>query len=253
MDFSERTVIVTGSASGIGQATAEAFSEQGANVVIADIDVDEAEKAAESLLGEGDAIAVETDVRDESQVKRMVTTAVDSFGSVDVLINNAGVSQTVEPTVDQSTSEWEDVVDIHLKGTYLCSKYAGPFLLEDDGGAIVNMSSTTAFGAFPFRTAYGPAKAAIRNLTKVLAVEWANKGLRVNAVAPSYTRTYLVDDLIEKGEIDEESIKRRTPMERLADPRDVADAITFLASKNARYITGVTLPVDGGWTAYGHF
>lgn len=253
MDFEDETVVVTGSARGIGRATAREFYDQGANIVIADVDEQDARETAEQFEGEGCVQSAGVDVSDRDEVRVLAEFVEDTFGGTDILVNNAGVSQTVEPTVDQSIDEWERVVDIHLKGTYLCSKVLAPQLLDSGNGRIVNLSSTTAFGAFPYRTAYGPAKSAISNLTKVLAVEWATEDVRVNAVAPSYVRTALVDDLIEKGKVDEQSIKKRTPMTRLADPSFVADAIAFLASERAQFITGIVLPVDGGWTAYGHF
>jgi NAD(P)-dependent dehydrogenase (short-subunit alcohol dehydrogenase family) len=252
MDFDNETVVVTGSAQGIGRATAQHFHDRGADVVIADIDETAAEQAASELFDDGSTLGVGVDVSNRNEVQALVDVVAEEFGGVDILVNNAGVSQTVEPTVDQSIDEWERVVDIHLKGTFVCSKLFAPQLL-DNGGRIVNVSSTTAFGAFPYRTAYGPAKAAIRNLTKVLAVEWATDDIRVNAVAPSYVRTDLVEDLIVKGKVDEKKIHDRTPMARLAEPSFVADAIGFLASDRAQFITGVVLPVDGGWTAYGHF
>jgi NAD(P)-dependent dehydrogenase (short-subunit alcohol dehydrogenase family) len=126
-------------------------------------------------------------------------------------------------------------------------------MLERGTGSIVNMSSVTGFDAFPYRTAYGPAKAAIKHLTKVFAVEWAREGIRVNAVAPGYVRTELVEGLIDDGNVDVDKIKARTPAGRMGVPEYVADAIQFLASDYAEYITGVTLPVDGGWTAYGYY
>lgn len=252
MDFENKTVVVTGSARGIGRATAQRFYDEGADVIIADVDETAAKRAASELSSDGDILSVGVDVSNRNEVQALVDIAAEEVGGVDILVNNAGVSQTVEPTVDQSIDEWERVIDIHLKGTFLCSKLFAPQLL-DGGGQIVNVSSTTAFGAFPYRTAYGPAKAAIRNLTKVLAVEWATDDVRVNAVAPSYVRTELVNNLIEKGKVDEAKIHERTPMSRLAEPSFVADAIGFLASNQAQFITGVVLPVDGGWTAYGHF
>jgi NAD(P)-dependent dehydrogenase (short-subunit alcohol dehydrogenase family) len=252
MEFEGETVVVTGAAQGIGRATAEHFHSRGANVVIADIDETEAKIVASELKDDRGVAAIGVDVSNRDQIQNLVDIVGRKFGGADILVNNAGISQSVEPTVNQSLDEWERVINIHLKGTFLCSKLFAPQLL-DDGGRIVNVSSTTAFGAFPYRTAYGPAKAAIANLTKVFAVEWATQDIRVNAVAPSYVRTGLVDDLISDGKIDESSIIQRTPMARLAEPSFVADAIGFLASDRAQYITGVIIPVDGGWTAYGYF
>jgi len=246
-----RTVVVTGAASGIGAETASAFAKQGDDVVIVDVDEQAARDTADTLPAEGGYV-VETDVSSDTDVRRLATDVEERFGGADVLVNNAGVAQTPEPLADQSVEEWDEVVDVHLKGTYLCSKYFLQRMVEQRSGAVVNVSSIAGLGGFPERTAYGPAKSAINNLTQVLAMEGASEEVRVNAVAPGYVKTPLVEEGIESGDFDEEPILDRTPVGRMATPAEVADAITFLASEQASYVTGVVLPVDGGWTADGY-
>jgi NAD(P)-dependent dehydrogenase (short-subunit alcohol dehydrogenase family) len=250
MAYDTQTVLVTGAGRGIGKATAEQFAEDGSDVVVLDIDGDAAEHAVDELPGTGHR-AVEADVTDQADVEAAIDLCRAEMDGLSVLVNNAGIAQEPKPTVEQDLSEWENIMDVHVKGMFLCSKFAAPLLLESEG-CIVNISSIAGLRAFPYRTAYSTAKSAISMLTKVLAVEWAQDNLRVNAVAPGYVRTEMVEDFIERGDFDYNEITGRTPMGRLANPSDIADAIGFLASDDAAYITGVTLPVDGGWDAYGH-
>lgn len=252
-EFSERAVIVTGAAAGVGRAIAEGFAGYGADVVVADIDLAAAEATAAALGGGGDHSATEVDVSDEPSVEAMVDEVLAAHGSVDILVNNAGVFQTAEPTVQQSVDEWQRVMDVHVRGTYLCSRAAAPSMLEQGRGAIVNISSNAGIAAFPYRTAYSPAKAAINMLTKVLAVEWAVEGIRVNVVAPSFVDKERSDERIEGGGFDPAPIERRTPTGRLVSPSSIAESVAFLASDRIPDVTGVVLPVDGGWTAYGYY
>lgn len=244
------TIVITGGASGIGAETARTFAAHDeVDIVIADTDTAGATAVADELTG----VAIETDVTDPDDIETVYSTTTDRFGGVDVVVNCAGIAQSATPTVAQDLAEWERVMDVHVKGTYLSSQHALRSMLEGDGGRIVNISSIAGLGAFPKRTAYSPAKAAIAMLTKTLAVEVA-PSVRVNAVAPGYVRTPMVTDILTDDERDLSAapLEDRTPMGRLADPADIADAIYFLTSEQARYITGVVLPVDGGWTAYGH-
>jgi len=250
MPDGDRTVVVTGGASGIGRATTEAFADRGERVIVADVDGDAAAETVAGLPG-GAGTVVETDVRDEDAVAALATEVESRFGGADVLVNSAGVVQPQTPIDTQPVEEWDQVVEVHLRGTYLACRYLLPGMIERGRGAVVNLSSVVGLAGFPYRTAYGPAKSGINNLTKVLAIEAARSDVRVNAVAPGYVRTAMVEAAIGSGDIDPEALHERTPLGRLADPTEVADAIEYLASDRAAYVTGVVLPVDGGWTAYG--
>lgn len=243
------TVIVTGGASGIGAETARTFAANDASVVVADLD----EAGAASVAADTGGMAIETDVTDPNAVQALFDQTRATYGGIDILVNCAGIAQAATPTIEQDLDEWERVMDIHVKGTFLASKAALTDMLDDAGGTIINISSIAGLGAFPRRTAYSPAKAAIAMLTKTLAIEVAPT-VRVNAVAPGYVRTPMVMDILDDDdrEITAGPLEDRTPMGRLADPADIAAAIQFLTSDQADYITGVVLPVDGGWTAYGH-
>jgi NAD(P)-dependent dehydrogenase (short-subunit alcohol dehydrogenase family) len=218
-------------------------------VVVADIDADELDAVAADLGAS--VVAVPTDVTDPAAVKAMVEVATDEHGPVDVLVNAAGIPDLKDPIHEQSIDDWQRIVDVHLRGTYLCSKAVLPSMQERESGAIVNLSSATSFGAFPSSTAYGPAKSAINNLTKVFAVEAAAEGVRVNAVAPGFVHTPMVDPLFEDGKLDDSAILDRIPANRMAAPGEIADAISLLTDDRAGYVTGTVLPVDGGWNAYG--
>lgn len=246
---SGETALVTGAANGIGLAAATLLAARGARVAIADLDLAAAERAARSL-GPGH-LAVRADVSSEEDVRRMVGEVLEAFGAVDVLVNNAGIPDRTIPTVDQDLAHWHRLLGVHLDGTYLVSKAVAPSMIARGRGAVVNLCSIAGLLGIPVRTAYSVAKAGIAMLTRVLACEWARHGVRVNAVAPGYVRTGLVDSLVRAGTVDAGKIEHRTPMGRMASPEEIAAVIAFLASREASYVTGVVLPVDGGYTAFG--
>jgi NAD(P)-dependent dehydrogenase (short-subunit alcohol dehydrogenase family) len=207
--------------------------------------------AAAADFGAG-VTGVTADVTDPAEIEAMVALAVEETGPIDVLVNAAGVPDLKDPLESQSVDDWQQIVDVHLRGTYLCSKAVLEGMCERGSGNVVNLSSVTSFGAFPSSTAYGPAKSAVNNLTKVLAVEVAADGVRVNAVAPGFVHTPMVDPFVADGTLDADAITRRIPADRMADPGEIADAISLLTDDRAEYITGIVLPVDGGWSAYGY-
>ncbi len=244
--------IVTGAGSGIGKATALTCAREGADVVVFDLNREAAEAAVREIRGVGRrGLAVQGDVTEEADIDRLAEASMREFGRIDLLVNNAGIADQIVPTLEQSVQVWERVMDIHLKGMYLCCRRVGQEMVRQLEGRIVSISSIAGFVGFPMRTAYGPAKAGIAQLTRVLAVEWAKYNIRVNAIAPGYVRTPLVEAVLEEGKVEEKRLAERTPLGRLARPEEIAAAALFLLSDESSYITGVTLPVDGGWLAYG--
>jgi len=251
-----RTVIVTGGSSGIGRGIAFRFAQEGARVVNADVRRDPAvgkyhgpddERPTDQYVEEaldGAATYVETDVSDPDAVEAMVEETVDTYGGIDVLVNNAGV-YTPEGTESVSIEEWRRMIGVDLEGVFFCSKFSIPYLKEADGH-IVNVGSVHSQegGGGP---AYASAKAAVVNLTRDLAVELGEAGVHVNAVCPGYIKTPIQDY---NSEEDIEAVREHTLTPWLGEPEDVGDAAVFLASEEARFITGAALYVDGGWTAY---
>jgi len=197
-------------------------------------------------------MAVGGDVSKEAAVAEMVARVEETMGGIDILVNNAGMADSFVPTIDQPLSHWQRLIDVHLTGTYLVSKTVAPGMIRRGrGGAILNLNSIAGVVGLPVRTAYSAAKAGIGMLTRVLGCEWGPHGIRVNAVAPGYMMTPLTEKLIAEGKVDVKRIRRRTPMGALGTADDVAQAMLFLASDRAKFITGVTLPVDGGYMAWG--
>lgn len=243
-----KCALVTGAASGIGHATAAMLVRQGARVVLADLN---AGAVAEACTALGGLASVSGDISDDAACRRIVEDSLGHLGRIDILINAAGIADERAPAESLDIDAWQRVIDVDLRGTFLISRAAGTAMLTQGTGAIVNISSICGYGAFPGRSAYGAAKAAVNHLTQTLACEWGPRGVRVNAIAPGYTRTPLVADLVARKVFDPAAIIARTPLGRMAEPEEMAQAALFLASDQASYITGTVLMVDGGWTAFG--
>lgn len=245
-----KVAVVTGAARGIGRAVAERLAVAGAHVVIADRDEPEADVARSAIAQSGGkASAVSLDVTDRDQIAAVVERLYDAHGRIDILVNNAGIVRN-SPAVQMSHDDWKSVIDIDLGGVFHCSQAFGRRMLADGRGSIVNISSICGeVTVYPQpQVSYNAAKAGVNLLTKSLAVEWARQGVRVNAVAPGYVAT----ELTLKGRSNEEwfgTWMRTTPMGRLGEPREIANAVLFLAADASSYITGTVLTVDGGYTA----
>ncbi|TYB83206.1 SDR family NAD(P)-dependent oxidoreductase [Maritimibacter fusiformis] len=242
-----KRALITGGASGIGFAAAKVFAGLGARVVIADID----EGAVRAARPDTGAIAALTgDITSADDCAAMTGAAEAAMGGLDILVNAAGIAQPHIPSEDLDADTWRRVIDVDLNGAFLIAQAAARRMLPRGAGAIVLISSICAQGSFPGRAGYGAAKAGVDHMTASMACEWGPRGLRTNTIAPGYTRTPMVADLIEKKAFDPAVIEARTPLARFAEPDEMARAMAFLASDWASYVNGAVLPVDGGWGAF---
>ena len=234
-------------------AIAEAFVAQGCAVAVSDVDGSEATTVADRLDSSGTkSIPLELDVTSTASADAAVSATVAKFGRLDALVNVAGTINP-QPSHEIPDANWSALLAVHLDGTFRCSRAAYPALVESDTAAIVSISSVAAKVGIPKRLSYSAAKAGIEGLTRVLAVEWAPTGIRVNAVAPGYTMTTRMEGTIASGLLDESQVTRLVPMKRFAQPSEIANAVYFLASPLASYITGQTLYVDGGAIVNSHW
>jgi NAD(P)-dependent dehydrogenase (short-subunit alcohol dehydrogenase family) len=245
MRFQNQIVVVTGAGRGIGYAVAERFAQDGAKVVIAEIDPEAGESAAAKL----NATFVQLDVRDAKAVARVVDAIAARHERIDVWVNNAGVAHK-GLALDLEPEDWDADIGVMLSGAFYCAHYVGKLMVKQGQGVVVNMASVNGLLAQKARAPYCSAKAGLIMLTKVLASEWAEFGVRVNAVAPGVVMTDLVQQGIDAGLVTEAAYLSRIPMGRLGELKDVVEAVTFLASNEASFVTGEVLRVDGGWTAY---
>ena len=251
-DGIDKVTLVAGGAGGIGAEVSVRLASAGGPVVIADFNEPHAQATAASIVAAGgQAIGVACDITDPELCDRAAQAAIDRFGRLDCLVNCAGISRPHD-SISLPPGDWASMVDIQLNGTFYMAQ-ACARRMWDSGGAMVFITSTNAEAAFPRRAAYCSAKAGVAMLTKVLAIEWAVQGIRVNAVGPAHVNTEMTARNIAAGNINEAQLKARIPLGRLAQPADVADAVSFLLSEQAAFITGHSLYVDGGWLAYGYF
>jgi NAD(P)-dependent dehydrogenase (short-subunit alcohol dehydrogenase family) len=252
-DLTGKVAVVTGAGAGLGANFSRALAGAGASVVCADINTEHAERTASKLTADGfRAVAVHADVTNEADIEQMIQRAVDAFGGVDILVNNAGIGGGIGAPETVPLDEWKRVVDINLTGVFACAQAAARAMIKaGKGGTIINLASILGHGAsepVP-ASAYAATKGAVVNLTRDLAVHWAQHNIRVNALGPAYFPSDMTGGIFEDKNLLAE-IERRTPMGRVGRPNELDGPVIFLASDASSYITGQTLYVDGGWTAW---
>ncbi|MCH4824716.1 MAG: glucose 1-dehydrogenase [Planococcus sp. (in: firmicutes)] len=247
-ELEKKTVVVTGGSKGIGKDIAITFAKLNANVVISGRN----EAVLESVLVElrehnPKCIAVSGDLSNIAEVRKLIDKAASEFGTIDVLVNNAGVN-IAKPAMEVTEEDWDTVLDLNLKSAFFASQAAAKYMLEQKSGRIINIASQMAFVGYEKRAAYCSSKGGLVQLTKALAVEWAKQGIRVNAVAPTFIETELTAKMFENEKF-KNDVNNRILLDGLSQPADISGAVLYLASNLANFVTGETIKVDGGWTA----
>jgi NAD(P)-dependent dehydrogenase (short-subunit alcohol dehydrogenase family) len=246
-DLQDKTGIVTGAGVGIGRAIAVAMAAKGARVAVVDLNIDTANETVSLIeLAGGEAIALQADVGNESAVKEMIQSVVAHFGALDVACNSAAVSRGSGPIHTYEQQVFDDTLALCLTNTFLCMKYEIEVMLERGAGSIVNISSNASLRGQPYNTAYAAAKSGVNTLTMSAASEYGHKGIRINAVSPGVIRTPGVEKYMEEQPKIAEGLMRAAVMRRLGEPGEIAEAVCFLLSDRASFITGQSLSVDGG-------
>ncbi len=248
-DFEGKVALVTGASSGIGEATAKAFADHGAKVLLADVDVERGQAVAAQIReAGGEASFVKTDVSNAAEVKAMVATAIERYGRLDLAHNNAGIVGGGATVVDMPEETWGRAIAVMLTGVFLCLKYEIPVMLDSGGGAIVNTSSGAGLIGFPAMADYVSAKHGVIGLTKTAALEFATSGIRINAICPGTARSKMVNDWIGGNPDQEAEVAGLHPIGRIAEAEEIANGVMWLCSDAASFMIGHALVIDGGYT-----
>ncbi len=246
--FNNKTAIITGGSFGIGRATALAFAKRGAKVVITDV-IEDSETLEQIKSSGGQAIFIKCDVSQNTDVKRMIDTTISTFGTIDYCFNNAGIEGISALTHECTEENWDHTIDVNQKGVWLCMKHQIAVMLLQGKGVIVNNASVAGLVGFQNLPAYVASKHAIIGLTKCAALEYVKKGIRVNVVCPGVIKTPMIDRFTGNNKEVEKQFENQEPVGRLGTPEEVANAVIWLCSEESSFVTGITLPVDGGWVA----
>jgi NAD(P)-dependent dehydrogenase (short-subunit alcohol dehydrogenase family) len=248
-DLSEKIAVVTGAGRGLGHDISLALARYGAHVVACSRTESELETVAEKIKAMGrQAIPVPMDVSDIRSIRHMVDRAVEAFGRIDILVNNAGINRP-QPAEDVTEDNWDQVMNTNLKGLFFCAQAVGRVMISQKKGKIINISSDAGTVGIPGRAAYCASKGGVNLVTKVLAIEWAQHHINVNAIAPAFIETPLTEPML-KDPAFKKYVLENTPLGRVGKPKDVSSAAVFLAAKASDYMTGHILLIDGGWTAH---
>ncbi len=249
MKLENRVAIVTGAGRGIGQTIALALAKEGARVVIDDIDAESANKVADEIKASaGQALSIKADVSNSKDVNELVNKTVDNFKKIDILVNNAGIHK-IMPTVELPEALWDSMMNINLKGQFLCCKAVGRQMIQQKRGKIINIASISGRVSRPGEAVYGISKAGVLHLTRELAIEWAKYNINVNAVSPGITMTPLLEEIVKEFPNWSRDYLERIPLRRVNRPEDIANAVLFLASSESDNITGQEITVDCGTSA----
>jgi NAD(P)-dependent dehydrogenase (short-subunit alcohol dehydrogenase family) len=251
MKLEAKVALVTGGASGIGRAAALALAQEGAKIVVSDVNTTGGEETVNLVHSQGsNAVFVRCDVAQAQEVEALVHQALDAYGRLDCAVNNAGVGGDMLPSHQREESMWDLVMNVNLKGVWLCLKYEVPAMLATGGGSIVNIASAAGLIGFRYASAYSASKHGVIGLTRSAALEYARQNIRVNAVCPGFTETPMVADMNEANPRMVEATIKAIPMRRLGTPEEIAQAVLWLCSSDSSFVTGHALAVDGGTVVF---